>query len=106
MSIGQGEIIMAKTEKKTREQVYNEMLANAGVTLSSCTVLAFSFDWPGLVEMFHYRAMKMRHHYIFDGNIETQCAIVVMPKNATMEKAMTKAATGLGGVQYTPNLKA
>lgn len=97
---------MAKKDKKTTEQVYNEILAGFGTDVDHCTVLAFTFDNPALVGMFHYRAMKMKHHYIFDGMADDKRAIVVMKPDAVMEKAMTKAATGLGGVQFTPNLKA
>jgi len=97
---------MAKKErKKTRKEQYAETLANYGVALEDCKVLAFAFDGPGGPEIFHYELMYPLRpvYHLFDcsGNV----AYIVVPNDPENEEMAVQLAESCGGEKTTPNLQ-
>lgn len=50
---------MAKTRgKRTRNEVYGEILAKSGILLDACEVLTYEFENEGRQQAFHYKIMR------------------------------------------------
>ena len=50
---------MAKTAgRRTREEVYDEILRKTGLKLENCEILAYKFDNEGRQVSFHYKLMR------------------------------------------------
>ena len=91
-------------QKKTREAQYRAILAEKGLRLEDCRVLAFVFDYSMKAELFHYGLMAEKpDYYIFD--CWDKNANIIVPKDETNAAHITLIAEQLGGQPRTPNLR-
>lgn len=94
------------TKKESREAAYRRILAEGGLRLEDCRVLAFVFEDERKPETFHLWLMldeRKPQYHIFDCSGKT--ATVVAPKYTAGEDIITDIARRAGGQQTTPNLK-
>lgn len=90
----------------TRESKYREIVEGLGVRYEDCRVLAFRFERETGPESFHYSLMLAgnRPEYL-SFNKEGQTANVIVRNDAEIVEAVTKIASGDGGVPTMPNLR-
>ena len=88
------------TQKKTREAQYRAILAEKGLRLEDCRVLAFQFPAERDAVHFHFVGMGLNYH-IFDA-VGPTVTVVAAPG---AEDALAALAARCGGQPRTPNLR-
>lgn len=97
---------MAKKErKKTRKEQYAETLANYGVALEDCSVLAFEFGSDAGPRNFHFRLIEQAREIYHFVDCVGKVAQIVMPANSANEEMVVQIAESCGGERITQNLR-
>lgn len=96
---------MAKTNKKTRETQYTEILAKLNKTLAQCSVLGFMFRYVKHAHAFHFYLMENHVEYLLFDLTENGNAIVVIARESEQADKIRAFAQQADGIEYKPNLR-
>ena len=96
---------MATNKRKTRRELYTEILEQQGIHFKDCDVLAFVFEQELRPELFHFGLMMYEPrpiYFLFD--CWDKNANVVVPKDEKNAAVIISIAEQDGGKKTTPNL--